>query len=543
MQRYGGILVSIETKRTRSGLLVQPTYTPADLDEQGFDYESELAAPGAWPFTRSPTLDGYLGQPWIMGQYSGYSSPRETNARFRRLLEQGQTGFSIALDLPTQMGLDSDHELAAGEVGKVGVPIDTVVDLEGVLDGIDLSKVRQIRTSANAIGPIIQAMLVIVAERQGISPTDFRVMLQNDVLKEYIARGTYIFPPEHGLRFSVDVIEYAAANMPNWEPIEFCGYHIRDSGCTAVQEVALAMANGLAYLEEAHSRGVDIASVAGSLVFFLSADLELFEEVAKFRATRRLWSRLLHERFGVEPGTAGGPSIFCYTLGGSLAAREPMNNIVRVAYQSLAAALGNVQTLATSSFDEALGLPSEEAVALSLRTQQILAYETGVTSTVDPLAGSYYVESLTNQIEGAVRKQVVAIDQVGGSVKAIESGYLQRLIADEAFATHRRIESGERVIVGVNRFATDGQPQEAVSVFRVPEEAEQEQRRNLAAVRRQRDGRELSRALGVLRDDARRGVNLVPALIVAARAHATVGEMCDVLRDIWGTHRAATAFI
>jgi methylmalonyl-CoA mutase N-terminal domain/subunit len=530
--------VAPDGTRRRSGLPVKDLYTPDDLEALRFSYDRDLGQPGSWPFTRAAKADLYREQPWIMGQYSGFATPKETNARFRRLLDQGQTGFSIALDLPTQMGLDSDHPLASGEVGKVGVPLDSLRDMEVVLEGIDLSRVRQIRTSANAIGPIVQAMLIAAAENQGLSPDAVRVMLQNDVLKEYIARGTYIFPPEAGLRFSVDVMEYAAEHLPRWEPIEFCGYHIRDSGCDAVQEVSIAMANAIAYLDELSRRGASVAKSAASSVFFLSADLNFLEEAAKFRATRRLWARLISERYGVSPEDATGVSIFCYTLGGSLTSREPLNNAVRVAYQSLGAALGGVQTLASSSYDEALGLPSEEAVLLSLRTQQILAYETGVTDTIDPLAGSYYVETQTAAFERAVAEALEKILTAGGAVACIANGLFQQDIGESAYRLQRDIESGDRPVIGVNAFArpVDGTP--PFNVFSGVRDAEEQQRRDLAELKQRRDGDAVERALRDVADAASRGDNMVTPIVVAVRAYATVGEICAVLRTVWGTHAA-----
>ena len=474
-----------------------------------------------------------------MGQYSGFASPEATNRRFRELIARGQTGFSIALDLPTQMGLDSDHPLAAGEVGKVGVPLNSLRDMEVLLDGIELEDVRQIRTSANAIGPIVTAMFVAAARKHGVDPRSFRVMLQNDSLKEYTARGTYIFPPEAGLRFSADVLEYCAAHIPNWEPIEFCGYHIRDSGATAAQEVAIAYANGLAYLEEVARRGVDLANVTHSMVVFLAADLEILEEVAKFRAARRVWGRLMQERFGLEDPENQRISIFCYTLGGSLSAREPRNNLIRVAYEALAAALGGVQTLATSSYDEALGLPSDEAVNLSLRTQQILAFETGVTSTTDPLGGSWMIESLTDDLEAEIRSEIAAIEDVGGAVAAIDNGYVSNLLTEAAHRVQLQIDNGERVVVGQNAFRSDAEDP-TFRTFRVPEDAEATAIERLKQLRNERSDSEATRALLEVERVAKTGTNTVPAVLEAVEAYATIGEICDALRSVWGTHGDST---
>lgn len=527
---------------TPSGIPVQAVYTPADLDIRGFDYLADLGLPGEPPFTRGIDSQMYRRQLWIMGQYSGFGTAEETNRRFRYLLEQGQTGFSIALDLPTQLGLDSDSPLAAGEVGKVGVPIDSLRDMEILLDGIPLERVRQIRTSANAIGPIMLSLFLAVAEKKGVEPGRFRVMLQNDSLKEYFARGTYIFPPAKALKFSADVIEYCARHLPNWEPIEFCGYHIRDSGGDAVQEVAFALANGLAYLDEVLRRGLSIDQVAPSVVAFLSAHIDIFEEVAKFRAARRCWARLMRERYGSTNPNSMRLKIFCYTLGSDLTAQQPLNNIVRVAYQALAAALGGVQTLATSSYDEALGLPSEEAVTVALRTQQILAYETGVARTVDPLGGSYYVETLTHELEQRIMAEIDRVEKLGGAVAAIELGYYQRAVSEGAYRIQRAIESGERVLVGVNRF-TEQRDAESFRPFRVNPDSEREQIARLQRHRAERDPARVRRALDRVQQDAQHDRNLVPAILEAVRCYATIGEICGALRAVWGDFRQAATYV
>ncbi|MEO7371432.1 MAG: acyl-CoA mutase large subunit family protein, partial [Ilumatobacteraceae bacterium] len=424
-------------RSTASGFPVAPVYTPLDVHDAAESelswHDERLGMPGSAPFTRGITPLMYREGPWVMGMYSGRASPQQTNQRIRSLLAAGQTGFSIALDLPTQLGLDSDDPRSRGEVGRVGVPIDSLQDMVVLLDGVPLDQVRQIRTTANSIGPIAVALFQAAAEELGYSPKSFKVMLQNDVLKEYISRHTHIFPVAKGRDFSVDVIEYCATHLPHWEPIEFCGYHVRDSGSTAVQEVAIAIANGIEYLEVASKRGISIDAVGHSLYMFLSAGLDIFEEVAKFRATRRIWSHLMEQRFGAETEAARALNIFCYTLGSAQTANEPLNNVVRIAYQALGAALGGVQTLATSSFDEAVGLPTPEAAHLGLRTQQILAMETGISNCVDPLGGSYYVESLTNELEKSILEYLARIEDHGGAVAAIESGFLEREIEEEAF--------------------------------------------------------------------------------------------------------------
>lgn len=493
-------------------------------------------APGAYPFTRGRTARGYLDELWVMGQYSGFATPRETNARFKQLLEAGQTGLSIALDLPTQMGLDSDAPLASGEVGKVGVPIDTVDDLLLLLDGLPLERVRQMRTSANAIGPIFAAFVLIALEELGVEPQSFRLMLQNDPLKEFSARGTFVFPPNPSLRLAVDVIEYFAAELPRWEPIEFCGYHIRDAGGTAVQEVAIATANGIAYLDEAVRRGVDVEAAAHSLFLFLSTSVDIFEEAAKLRAARRIWARLLHERYGVAR-EAAAINVFVYTLGGALVAQEPMNNIVRVAFEALAAALGGIQTLATSSYDEALGLPSPEAAHLALRTQQLVAHESGAATVVDPLGGSFYVEDLTTRLEAEILALVADIAERGGAVDALDSGYVQTALGEAAYKLQREIESGERRVVGVNVHRAEAQ--DVARVFTVRAEVEGRQVADLRAVRTRRDYGAVQAALEAVTAAARAGENSIPTLLDAARARATLGEIVRALETVHGRYRPA----
>jgi len=520
---------------TLSRLAVGPLYTQLDLLDEGLDEATDVGLPGQFPYTRGINPGMYREGLWVMGQYSGYASPKATNLRIRRLIEQGQRGFSVALDLPTQIGLDSDDPLARGEVGKVGVPIDSVEDMKELLQGIRLNEIRQIRTTANAIGPIIVALFVVASEELGFSPDEFRVMIQNDSLKEYVARGTYIFPPAAALRFSVDVIEYCSRNLPHWEPIEFCGYHIRDSGSDAVQEVAFAMANGFDYIDETLRRGLTIHDIGHALWLFLSAHLDLFEEVAKFRAARRVWARLLRDRYGA-PEELCKLNIFCYTLGSPQTLQEPLNNIVRVAYQALAAVLGGVQTLATTAYDEAVELPSDEAVKISLRTQQILAYETGAGRSADPLGGSYLVEHLTNELETAILKKLGEIEAQGGALRALESGWIGREIEEEAYRQQLAIESGERVVVGVNKFRV---ADDATVRHRLTTEAglEEEQVRRTVAVRAARDRKAHTATLEKVRLAAEGGENTIPALIDAVRARATVGEIGGVLKAVWGVHR------
>jgi methylmalonyl-CoA mutase N-terminal domain/subunit len=516
---------SAETARSSSSARVplEPWY--------GTDEE-----PGSYPYTRGRSPAGYLDELWVMGMYSGYGTPSETNARFRRLLEAGQTGLSIALDLPTQMGLDSDDPRADGEVGKVGTPLDTVDDLLALLDGLPLDRVRQMRTTANAIGPIFAAFALVALEELGVDPHALRVMLQNDPLKEFTARGTFIFPPHASLVLAVDVVEYFAANVPHWEPIEFCGYHIRDAGATAVQEVAIATANGMAYLDEARRRGVDISEIAPSLFLFLSTGVDVFEEAAKLRAARRLWARLLHEWYDV-PKERAAINLFVYTLGGALTAQEPMNNVVRVAYETLAAVLGGAQTLATSSYDEAMGLPTPAAAHLSLRTQQIAAHESGAANVVDPLGGSHYVEELTDRLEAEIVAAVLEIVEAGGAVATLESGELAQKISDSAYRYQREVESGERKIVGVSVHPVAAEPYS--EVFKVPVELQAEQRAALAARRGHRDEDAAQRAIDEVARVVAEGQNCMPAVIDAARSRATLGEITAAIGSVVGFHRAS----
>lgn len=497
-------------------------------------------AAGTFPYTRGISPRMYLDEAWVMGMYSGYASPKETNARFRSLLEAGQTGLSIALDLPTQIGIDSDDPMAAGEVGKVGVPINSVEDILALLDGLPLQQVRQMRSTANAIGPIFAAFVIVALEELGIQPTTFRLFLQNDPLKEFSSRGTWIFPPAASTRFAVDAVEYFARHFPSWQPIQFCGYHVRDVGGTAVQEVAVATANGIAYLDEAQRRGVSIASIADSLFLFLASSVDIFEEAAKFRAARSLWARLLHERYGV-PKEQAAIKIFSYTLGGALTAREPQNNIVRVAYEALAAVLGGVQTLATSSWDEAHSLPSEEAAHLALRTQQILANESGVTKVVDPLGGSHYVEALTRRLENEIVRHTIGLLEQGGAIAIIESGSLTRELTDSAFREHQEVARGERKVVGVN-FKPSNQPIPATPPFVVPPATAEEAIRTLDEVRRRRDAVRWQAALAALRADAEAGRNTMPALIEAARARASIGEITAALASVFGRNTSTVEY-
>jgi methylmalonyl-CoA mutase N-terminal domain/subunit len=522
---------------TSSGIPLQRVYGPEDLQAVGFDYAADLGYPGAFPFTRGITPTMYRSRLWVMGLYSGYGSAEEANQRYRRLLAQGQTGFSIALDLPTQCGYDADHPMARGEVGRVGVHIGSLLDMERLLEGIDLEQVRQIRTTANAIGPLMVALYLAVFERRGVDPRRTRMFIQNDVLKEYIARGTYIFPPAAGLKLSADVIEYCARHLPTWTPLAMSGYHIRDSGSTAAQELAFTFANGIAYVEETLRRGLPVDAFAPQLWAFLAASMDVLEEVAKFRAARRVWAYLMRDRFGAVDPESMKLRIFAYTLGGNLTAQQPLNNIARVALETLAAALGGVQTLATSSYDEALALPTEEAATVALRTQQIVAHEAGVAGTVDPLGGSYAIEVLTRRLEEQVRDYLRRIDGLGGAVRCIEAGYFQRELAEAGYRYQQQIERGERIVVGVNAYQEDAPPR--IPLFRVDPAVEQRQVERLQDLRARRDQRAVQSALDEVARAARAGENVIPALVDAVRAYATVGEICDTLRRVYGVYTGA----
>ncbi len=523
---------------TSSGVEVKRLYTPLDFHEE--DYLEKLGFPGEYPFTRGVYTTMYRGRLWTMRQYAGFGTAEETNRRFKYLLSQGQTGLSVAFDLPTQLGYDSDHPLAAGEVGRVGVVVDSLRDMEVLFDGIPLDKVSTSMT-INAPTPVILAMYVALAERRGVKPSELRGTVQNDILKEYIARGMYIFPPKPSMKLTVDVIEYCAENMPLWNPISISGYHIREAGADAVQEVAFTLANGIAYVEAVLERGLDLDRFAGRLSFFFSVHNNFFEEVAKFRAARRLWAKIMRERFGAKTERAMMLRFHVQTAGSTLTAQQPLNNIVRVAIQALAAVLGGAQSIHTNSYDEALALPSEEAVKVALRTQQIIAYETGVPDTIDPLGGSYYVEALTDRIEEEAEKYIEKIDEMGGMVAAIEKGYIQREISRKAYSFQKDVEMGEVVIVGVNMFREEGEVK--VPVHRVDPSVEEKAVKNLEKLRRERDNRRVRDALERLRRKAGEGEeNLMPAIIEAVKAYATVGEVCSVLREVYGECVPKTEF-
>ena len=492
--------------------------------------------PGQYPYSRGISADPGV---WTMGQYAGFGTARETNGRFRSLIDQGLTGFSVALDLPTQMGLDSDNALSRGEVGKVGVAIDSLADIEILMEGIALEKISQVRTTANSISYIWVAMFQALAAKRGVNPNEFGMFVQNDVLKEYIARGTQIFPPAVGLKLSVDVIEHIARDIPRWVSLAMSGYHIRESGSDAIQEIAFTFANARAYLDEAVRRGIDIDSVAPTLFTFLSSNMDFMPEIAKFRAARRVWAKLMRDTYGAKDPRSEQLRIFVFTAGSSLTAQQPLNNVVRTSIEAMAAALGGVQTMHVCAYDEALGVPTETAATLALRTQQIVAFETGVTTMVDPLGGSYVLEALTDDIERQVWDEMAAIDRRGGALACIESGYFQTALGDSAYEFAKSVDSGERTVVGLNRFTSAAAPFE---VFAHDPASEAEQVSNLQRVRHTRDDQAVRAALAELDVAARAGENVVPACVTAVSAYATVGEMVDVLRAVYGRWEPTNMF-
>jgi methylmalonyl-CoA mutase N-terminal domain/subunit len=517
---------------TSSGLEIADLYTPADL--AGLDEGRDLGRPGDYPFTRGVQPTMYRGRLWTMRQYAGFSTAEDTNRRFRFLLEQGQTGLSVAFDLPTQMGYDSDAPQAEGEVGRVGVPISSLADMEVLLDGLPLGTVSTSMT-INASAAVLLALYVAAAEKQGVPRNLVSGTIQNDILKEYIARGTYIFPPRPSMRLVTDIFEFCSAELPRWNTISISGYHMREAGATAAQELAFTLADGIAYIEAALSRGLDIDVFADRLSFFFAAWSELFEEVAKFRAARRMWARIVKERFGAKNDRSAACRFHTQTAGSSLTAQSIDNNVVRTTIQALAAVLGGTQSLHTNSRDEALALPTAEAARLALRTQQIIAYEAGVTETPDPLAGSYYVETLTDQLEAAATDYLAEIEALGGTLAAIEAGYQQRQIQESSYQVQRAIENGSKIVVGVNKFRDEESATPPLQ--RIDPEGERRQCERVGRVRAERDAAAWAAALDRIEQCARGQENLLPAMIEAVKAYATVGEICDRLRAVWGEHR------
>ncbi|WP_254273864.1 acyl-CoA mutase large subunit family protein [Haloarcula marina] len=515
---------------------VDRLYTPADVAD--LDYEEDLGFPGEEPYTRGVYPTGYRGRLWTMRQYAGMGTAEETNERFHYLLEQGQTGLSMAFDLPTQMGYDSDDAMAAGEVGKTGVAIDSLRDMERVFEGIPLDEVSTSMT-INAPASVLLAMYIAVGDQQGVDREQLRGTIQNDVLKEYIARNTFIYPPEPSMRLITDIFEFCAAEVPNFNTISISGYHIREAGSTAAQEIAFTLGDGIEYVQAAVDAGLDVDDFAPQLSFFFASYNNILEEVAKFRAARRLWATIMDERFDAENPKSKQLKFHTQTAGSTLTAQQIENNVVRVAYQALAAVLGGTQSLHTNGKDEAIGLPTEKSVRTALRTQQILAHESGAADTVDPLAGSYYVESLTDELEADARELIEEVDERGGMRRAIEDQWVQRQIQDVAFERQREQEAGERVIVGVNEYTVEEEGEQDIE--EVDEAVEQAQHERVAAIRQERDDDAVEDALDALRAAAESDENLMPYIVDAVKTYATTGEICDVLRDVFGEYQPGSS--
>lgn len=518
--------------QTTSHIELKRLYTPLDVAD--LDYCEDLGFPGEYPFTRGVQPTMYRGRFWTMRQYAGFATAEETNKRYKYLLDHGQTGLSVAFDLPTQIGYDSDHPLAEGEVGKVGVAIDTLKDMEILFDGIPLDKVSTSMT-INSTAAILLTMYMAVAEKQGVKPDLLQGTIQNDILKEYSARGTYIFPPLESMRIITDIFAFCKENLPRWNTISISGYHIREAGSSAVQEVAFTLANGIAYVEAAIRAGLDVDSFASRLSFFFNSHNHFIEEIAKFRAARRLWAKIMKERFKAKRDESCMLRFHTQTAGCTLTAQQPDNNVVRVAFQALAAVLGGTQSLHTNSRDEAYALPSEDSVRIALRTQQIIAYESGVAEMIDPLAGSYAVEALTDEIEKKAMEYIQKIDEMGGAIKAIESGYIQQEIAESAYQYQKEIESKKRIIVGVNQFQIEEPPLR--DILRIQPEVERYQKEKLSRVKKERDPDKVKEALMKLKRAAQGTDNVVPPILEAVKVYATIGEISDTLREVFGEYR------
>lgn len=522
----------------RVGLKHKNLYTPLDLE--GFDYERDLGFPGEYPYTRGVQPTMYRGKLWTMRMYAGFSTAEESNKRYKYLIANGGTGLSCAFDLPTQIGYDSDDKMSAGEVGKVGVAIDSLYDMERLFDGIDLGKVSTSMT-INAPASVLLAMYIAVAEKQGVPATALRGTIQNDILKEYAARGTYIFPVKPSMRLITDIFEYCSENVPKWNTISISGYHIREAGSTAAQEIAFTIADGIAYIEAALKAGMKIDEFAGRLSFFWNAHNNVLEEVAKFRASRRLWATILKERFHAESSKSMKLRFHTQTAGSMLTAQQPNNNIIRVALQTAAAVMGGTQSLHTNSRDEALALPTTESVTIALRTQQIVAYESGLADVVDPLGGSYYVEAMTNAIESEAKEYIRKIDEMGGAVEAIDKGYIQKEIQDAAYAWQMSVESGERTIVGVNKFTMEEPP--VTGLLKIDASVGEKKKAQLAQDKANRDQAKVAEELAKLEKAAQTPaegpdhVNLMPVILDCVRAYCTEGEICGVLRKVYGEYK------
>lgn len=517
---------------TTSGIEIDPVYTPEDLPD--FEYASRLAYPGEHPYTRGVQPNMYRGRLWTVRQYAGFGTAEDTNQRFKKLLAEGQTGLSVAFHLPTQIGYDSDHPLARGEVGKVGVAIDSLRDMEILFQDIPLDKVTTSMT-INATAPILLAMYIALGKKQGVDQAQLAGTVQNDTLKDYIARGTYIFPPRPSMRLTTDIIAYCASNVPRWNSISISGYHIREAGSTAVQEVAFTLANGIAYVEAALNAGLEVDSFGPRLSFFFNSHINFLEEIAKFRAARRLWAKLMKEQFGARDPRSMMLRFHTQTAGVSLMAQQPMNNIMRATMEALAAVLGGTQSLHTDSYDEAYATPSEEAATLAVRTQQLIAFESGVADVVDPLGGSYYIEYLTDRIETKAQEYLNKIDDLGGAVSAIEQGFQQKEIQDASYRYQKMIEQKAQVIVGVNEFVSDYA--KISNMLRFNPEVERRQKERLTETREQRDNQRVEQMLQRLEQVAGSNENSIPALVDCVDSYATVGEMTETLRKVFGTQK------
>jgi len=523
---------------TSSDIPVNRVYTPAEIAD--LDYLGDLGFPGEYPFTRGVYPTMYRARFWTMRQYAGFGTAEQTNQRFKYLLEHGQTGLSVAFDFPTQVGYDCDHPMAVGEVGKVGVSVGTLREMEILFEGIPLDKVTTSMT-INAPANVLLAMYVAVAQKQGVEPSKLGGTVQNDVLKEYVARGMYIFPPKPSMRLITDIFEYCSQSMPQWNTISISGYHIREAGATAVQEIAFTFANAIAYVQAAIEKGLDLDKFAGRLSFFFAAHNNFLEEIAKFRAARRLWAKIMRERFEAKKPISWMLRFHTQTSGVLLTAQQPYNNVIRTTLQALAAVLGGTQSLHTNSFDEAYALPSEHAVMVALRTQQIIAYESGVADTVDPLAGSYYVEHLTNEIEAKALEYIEKIDSLGGAVAAIEKGFMQREIVESAYRFQKEIEAKKQIIVGVNEFMTEEEI--PMKTLKVDPQIEKELTERLNQVKKQRNQAKVNEILGRLRSAAEKeNVNLMPFVLQAVKEYATLGEICNTLREVFGEYKPPSIF-
>jgi methylmalonyl-CoA mutase N-terminal domain/subunit len=523
---------------TSSEIPVNRAYTPTDIAD--FDYLRDLGFPGEYPYTRGVYPTMYRARFWTMRQYAGFGTAEQTNQRFKYLLEHGQKGLSVAFDFPTQVGYDCDHPMAHGEVGKAGVSVSTLKDMETVFSGIPLDKITTSMT-INAPTNVLLAMYTAVGQKQGIDQSKLGGTVQNDILKEYVARGMYIFPPKPSMRMVTDIFEYCSEHMPEWNTISISGYHIREAGSTAVQEIAFTFANAIAYVQAAIDRGLNLDKFAGRLSFFFAAHNNFFEEIAKFRAARRLWARIMHERFGAKNPTSWMLRFHTQTSGVLLTAQQPYNNIVRVALHALSAVLGGTQSLHTNSFDEAYALPSDQAVLVALRTQQLIAYESGVVDTVDPVAGSYYVEHLTNEIEEKATKYIEQIDTMGGAVAAIEKGFMQQEITESAYRYQKEVESKKRIVVGVNEFLSEEEA--PIKILQINPEIEERLVERLQQTKKERNKAKVNEALSKLHSTAEReNENLMPSMLEAVKEYATLGEICGVLREVFGEYKPSTIF-